>query len=160
METYEEILSRMQEKFAELAGYPADEASDIGIRLRVLAGEIYSLTASMNWLEQQLFAQTAQGELLDLRAQERGIKRRAAQAASGVLLFSRAKPLWYRAVIDKGTVCAVPGGGWRTLRNHRRGDTGGRRHIGDRSSKGGETGKTRKCGGRRGHNIGYGSSWH
>lgn len=109
METYEEILSRMQEKFAELAGYPADEASDIGIRLRVLAGEIYSLTASMNWLEQQLFAQTAQGELLDLRAQERGIKRRAAQAASGVLLFSRAKPLWYRAVIDKGTVCAVPG---------------------------------------------------
>ena len=44
-----------------------------------------------------------------LYTSERGIKRRAAQAASGVLLFSRAKPLWYRAVIDKGTVCAVPG---------------------------------------------------
>ena len=126
METYEEILSRMQEKFAELAGYPADEASDIGIRLRVLAGEIYSLTASMNWLEQQLFAQTA---LVSSRDRQRDRVRST-------------------------------GGGWRTLRNHRRGDTGGRRHIGDRSSKGGETGKTRKCGGGRGHNIGYGSSWH
>ena len=49
METYEEILGRMQGTFEELAGYPADDASDIGIRLRVLAGEVYSLTAAMDW---------------------------------------------------------------------------------------------------------------
>ena len=109
METYEEILGRMQGTFEELAGYPADDASDIGIRLRVLAGEVYSLTAAMDWLEQQFFAQTAQDEQLDLRAQEHGIQRRPAQAAAGELTFSRAKPLWYRAVIDKGTVCALPG---------------------------------------------------
>ena len=109
METYEEILGRMQGTFEELAGYPADDASDIGIRLRVLAGEVYSLTAAMDWLEQQFFTQTAQDEQLDLRAQEHGIQRRPAQAAAGELTFSRAKPLWYRAVIDKGTVCALPG---------------------------------------------------
>ena len=74
METYEEILGRMQGTFEELAGYPADDASDIGIRLRVLAGEVYSLTAAMDWLEQQFFAQTAQDEQLDLRAQEHGIQ--------------------------------------------------------------------------------------
>ena len=79
METYEEILGRMQGTFEELAGYPADDASDIGIRLRVLAGEVYSLTAAMDWLEQQFFAQTAQDEQLDLRAQEHGIQRRPAQ---------------------------------------------------------------------------------
>ena len=61
METYEEILGRMQGTFEELAGYPADDASDIGIRLRVLAGEVYSLTAAMDWLEQQFFAQSAHG---------------------------------------------------------------------------------------------------
>ena len=49
METYEEILGRMQGTFEELAGYPADDASDIGIRLRVLAGEVSSLTAAMGW---------------------------------------------------------------------------------------------------------------
>lgn len=109
METYEEILGRMQTKFAELAGYPADDASDIGIRLRVLAGEVYSLTAAMDWLERQAFAQTAAGETLELRAKERGVERRPARAASGSLIFSRAKPLWYQAVIEKGTVCAVAG---------------------------------------------------
>ena len=39
METYEEILGRMQGTFGELAGYPADDASDIGIRLRVPLGQ-------------------------------------------------------------------------------------------------------------------------
>ena len=111
METYEGILGRMQAKFEELAGYPADDASDIGIRLRVLAGEVYSLAAAMDWLERQTFAQTAQGEALDLRAAERGIARRGAAAASGTLTFARAKPLWYKAAIEKGTVCAVPGEG-------------------------------------------------
>lgn len=65
------------------AGYPADDASDIGIRLRVLAGEVYSLTAAMDWLEQQFFAQTAQGEQLDLRAREHGIQRRPGAGGYG-----------------------------------------------------------------------------
>ncbi len=111
METYEMILGRMREKFEDLAGYPASEASDIGIRLRVLAGEVYSLTAAVDWLERQTFAQTALGESLELRAAERGIRRRPAQAATGMLTFSRAKPLWYDIAVAKGTVCAVPGEG-------------------------------------------------
>ena len=32
--TYEEILTSMQGKFKELAGFEADDASDIGIRLK------------------------------------------------------------------------------------------------------------------------------
>lgn len=43
METYESVLKRMQGRFAELSGFSADDASDIGIRLKVLAGEVYSL---------------------------------------------------------------------------------------------------------------------
>lgn len=51
--------------------------------LRVLAGEVYSLTAAMDWLEQQFFAQTAQDEQLDLRAQEHGIQRAASAGSCG-----------------------------------------------------------------------------
>ncbi len=46
-ETYESILSRMQDRFQELAGFPADDASDIGIRLKVLAGELFSACTNL-----------------------------------------------------------------------------------------------------------------
>ena len=49
-ETYESILSRMQGRFQELAGFPADDASDIGIRLKVLAGELFSACPNLDWL--------------------------------------------------------------------------------------------------------------
>jgi len=109
MDSYETILSRMQNKFTSLAGYSPDEASDIGIRMKVLAGEVYSLHSALEWLKQQTFAQTAQGEQLDLRAQERGITRKAPVAAKGTLVFSRATPLWYSAVVPAGTVCSTAG---------------------------------------------------
>ena len=60
-ETYESILSRMQDRFQELAGFPADDASDIGIRLKVLAGELFSACTNLDWLKRQVFPQTAQG---------------------------------------------------------------------------------------------------
>lgn len=50
-ETYESILSRMQDRFQELAGFPADDASDIGIRLKVLAGELFSACTNLDWLK-------------------------------------------------------------------------------------------------------------
>ena len=43
MDSYQEILDRMKEKYKELSGYDADGASDIGIRMQVLAGEVFSL---------------------------------------------------------------------------------------------------------------------
>lgn len=109
MDTYETILSRMQDRFSALAGYSADDASDIGIRMRVLAGEVYALAAAVDWLKRQTFAQSAQGEELDLRAAERGLTRKPARAAIGSLTFRREKPLWYNARIEEGTVCATAG---------------------------------------------------
>lgn len=38
METYEEIYQRMCGRYRQESGAPFDEASDIAIRLRVLAG--------------------------------------------------------------------------------------------------------------------------
>ncbi len=109
MDGYETILARMKDEFTLLAGYSPDDASDIGIRMKVLAGEIYSLNSAVEWLKMQTFAQTAQGEQLDLRAQERGITRKPPAVATGTLKLQRGTPLWYSAVIPAGVVCATAG---------------------------------------------------
>lgn len=101
----------MQQKFRSLAGYSPDEASDIGIRLKVLAGEIYSVCAAVDWLKAQTFAQTAAQAQLEMRAQERGLSRKPAAAASGTLTFGRGTALWFGVSIPKGTVCASSGVG-------------------------------------------------
>ena len=106
-ETYESILSRMQDRFQELAGFPADDASDIGIRLKVLAGELFSACTNLDWLKRQVFPQTAQGIQLDYHAQQRGIQRKSAVRSQGTLEFSREAALLYDVTIPEGTVCAV-----------------------------------------------------
>lgn len=109
MNTYESILQRMQAAFSQQAGFEADDASDIGIRLKVLAGEIYSACTQADFLKRQVFPQTAQGEYLDLHAAQRGISRKAAVSAAGALTFTRSTPLSYDAPVPVGTVCATPG---------------------------------------------------
>ena len=65
METYGEILARMKAKFAELSGATVNDDSDVGIRMKVLAGEVLSLQSNAQWLKNQMFAQTASGVQLD-----------------------------------------------------------------------------------------------
>ena len=109
MQTYEEILERMENKFSELAGFDANEASDIGIRLKVLAAEIFSAYTSLDWIKTQMFPQTASGEQLDLHAQQRGLTRKAAYKARGNLVFSTTLNAMYDLSIPKGTICSTAG---------------------------------------------------
>lgn len=109
METYEEILSEMENAYERESGHRPEDVSDTGLRLRVLAGELYRLRAELNWLERQAFPQTAAGEWLDRHGEQRGIYRREAQHARGTLTFSRYLPLSFDLIIPAGTVCAVPG---------------------------------------------------
>ncbi len=111
METVETILERMRAAYEESAGFPADEAADIGIRLRVLAGEVFSLWNALEWLKREAFPSTASGAQLDAHAMERGISRKEALPARGVLAFSRAEALDTDLAIPAGTVCAAQGGG-------------------------------------------------
>lgn len=107
MQTYDEILNRMTEKYTQLSGITPDESSDIGIRLRVLAGEVYSNVINADWLKRQMFATTAEGEYLDMHAAERGIERRPATGSSGEVTFSVNEPLDKNINIPKGTVVAT-----------------------------------------------------
>ena len=83
MDKYEEILAKMQNKYKELTGTDPDEASDIGIRLKVLAAELLSAYAELNWMKQQMFPHTASGVYLDMHADQRGITRKEGAKATG-----------------------------------------------------------------------------
>ena len=105
--TYDEILERMNNKFYELSGYEADRVSDIGIRIRLLAGEIFSLTSDIDWLKKQMFPNTASGEQLELHAQQRGLSRKKGDKATGQIMFKLDMPLEYEVTVPKGTVCTT-----------------------------------------------------
>ena len=109
MERFEEILQRMEETYEQESGCKVEDVSEVGLRLRVLAGELHRLDASLDWLERQAFPQTAVGEQLDLHGAQRGVVRREAVKVTGVVSFSRYLPLSFDLVVPKGTVCATSG---------------------------------------------------
>ena len=71
MNSYEEILQRMEEAYEQKSGCKVADVSEVGLRMRVLAGELYRLETSLDWLERQAFPQTASGEQLDLHGAQR-----------------------------------------------------------------------------------------
>lgn len=109
METYEEIYSRMKQKYEDEYGSGLDDSSDIGIKIRVLAGELYNLGCSLEWLKRQMFVETADGENLDRLAMQRGITRRPAVKATGYIRFSVDDSLNADIAIPRGSVVSTFG---------------------------------------------------
>lgn len=109
MESYKEILEKMKNKFTELSGVGIKDDSDVGIRMKVLAGEIFSLQNNVQWLKNQMFAQSATGTQLEYLALERGIYRKTAIKSSGTVKFLREVALDYDLEIPSGTICATNG---------------------------------------------------
>ena len=109
MNSYEEILSGMVEKYRELTGFHPDDASDVGIRMKVLAYQVYSLEHSLEQLEKQLFPQTAQREYLDRHAAQRGISRKKGSPAQGEVTFTRNGLSQGEALIPAGTLVSTAG---------------------------------------------------
>lgn len=109
MESYEAILERMREAYREKSGWVPEEVSDTGLKLQVLAGELYRFWARLEWLERQAFPQTADGTRLDLHGAQRGVVRMGSRKAQGTLTFSRYIPISFDLIIPKGTVCASYG---------------------------------------------------
>lgn len=109
METYEAIYARMKQRWQEESGAECSEASDIAIRLRVLAGELYNMQTNLEWLKRQLFPATATGEFLDRFAEQRGLQRRAAVKATGTLQFSVTETKQTAILLPRGTSVSTGG---------------------------------------------------
>ncbi len=109
-ESYDEILGRMTERYISITGFEPDKVSDIGIRLRLLAGEIYSLNSEIEWLKKQMFADTASGIQLEYHAAARSLSRKKGNKAIGNVVFQLDMPLEYNVIIPEGTVCTTSDG--------------------------------------------------
>lgn len=101
----DEIYQEMLDCFAQRTGTDPDGSCDLAARLYAVAAQVYGLYTQADWVKRQCFPQTAQGEYLDHHAQLRGLTRRQAARAQGVLRFSITQPAQTRRIIPAGTVC-------------------------------------------------------
>lgn len=109
MYSYEEILDKMVKKYEQLAGFSINRESDIMIRLRVLAGELYNSFCAVEFVKRQMFVSGASGEYLDNHALTRGIYRKSGAKAKGEVTFSLSSAIDSDIVIDEGTVVSTTG---------------------------------------------------
>lgn len=109
--SYEEILGRIEDRYEQISGEQPDSLSDCGIRLRMLAAELYSLIGSIEWIKKQMLPDTATGEQLDLFAAQRGLSRISGSRATGRISFRLDTPVEYDLLIPAGTICTTSDGG-------------------------------------------------
>ena len=110
MEEVSTIYERMRAPFAREAGYQPSNGGDMMVRLYALSAEIQSLLAQADWVLEQSFPQTAQGQYLDFHAQERALTRGEGTRASGVLRFFSGGTALSDYEIPAGTVCMTADG--------------------------------------------------
>lgn len=109
MKTIEEIYAQMLARFQAETGVETTGSSDLAVRFYAVAAQIYGLYVQGEWITRQCFPQSAQGEYLDLHAQLRGIERRGASTAQGVIRFLSDGPAPAALTIPAGTVCMTAG---------------------------------------------------
>lgn len=107
METYNEIYQRIKDSYTNNSGEDFDESGDIAIRMKVLAGEIYNMQTSLEWMRRQLFPSTASGVFLDRFAEQRGLTRKPAVKARGQLEFRVNETRATAISIPMGTVVST-----------------------------------------------------
>ena len=94
----------MKESYSGYAGFTPKENSDVCMRLKVLAGEIYKEHAYAEYILRQMFPTTAVGEYLDRHAAQRGLTRKPAVKARGNVQFFPASEDHGDILIPAGTV--------------------------------------------------------
>ena len=100
----------MLERYEQLSGFMPPADSDIVIRMRVLAAELYKEKVFAAYIMRQMFPTTAQGEYLDAHAAQRGLVRKAGTKAEGRVTFRTESAEHGVIVIPAGTeVCTADG---------------------------------------------------
>ena len=108
--TIDEIYGEMLAVFAEASGYLPSASCDLAARLYAAAAQIQGLLLQAQWVLEQSFPQTAQGEYLDRLAALRGISRSVATCATGSLRFGVSSAVSGDLTIRSGTTCMTDGG--------------------------------------------------
>jgi uncharacterized phage protein gp47/JayE len=82
LKTADEIYAELLAAFAQRAGYTPEDTCELSLRLYAAAAELQALHIQADWVLQQSFPQTAEGQYLDYLAQERGLSRTGAVQAA------------------------------------------------------------------------------
>lgn len=109
LKTVEEIYQEMAALFQSQTGLEGGAAGDLAVRLYAVAAQVWGLYLQADWTWRQCFPQTAAGEYLDCHAALRGVERKTAAAARGVVRFSVPEAAQADRVIPAGTVCMTAG---------------------------------------------------
>ena len=109
MNSYDNIVNKMKDKYEELTGGQVSNESDIMMRFKVLATQLLNMENAVEFVKRQMFVSTAEGEYLDMHASERGLTRKDSVKARGEVTFSLSFPSASDIVIEKGTVVATSG---------------------------------------------------
>lgn len=109
MKSVEEIYNEMMAAYVQATGTEAAESGDLAVRMYAMAAQVFALYVQCQWVERQCFPQTAEGTCLDMHAQLRGLERREATAAEGVLRFIVDTAASQDREIPAGTVCMTAG---------------------------------------------------
>lgn len=97
----------MRNRFYEECGEDVKDYSDIELRFKAVASEIYAACTASDFALKQAFVQTATGDYLDKHAEMRGITRKQPEFAKGTLSFFVSEKLDFDVDIPKGTICSV-----------------------------------------------------
>lgn len=100
----------MLDTYEEESGFRPENESDIMLRLRVLAGEIFEERVYAQYILRQMFPTTATGEYLDVHAEQRGLSRKHGTKATGSVMFTAANDEHEDILIPAGTeICTKDG---------------------------------------------------
>ena len=102
--TVEELYGQMVDTFQRETGLALAGDGDMAVRLYAVAAQLYALYVQADWVRRQCFPRRPRG-LPDKHVQLRGLERRAATAAVGVLSFETDHPPEADLSIPEGTVC-------------------------------------------------------
>lgn len=109
MKTIDDIYQEMLVCFGMQTGLEPKEGCDLSARLYAVAAQVYSLYVQADWILRQAFPQTAERDYLDRHAQLRGLERKPAVAAEGIVRFTAGETTETTRDIPQGTVCMTAG---------------------------------------------------
>jgi len=107
MSQYEEILGRLKADFEAECGCRVEDASDTGIKLKVLAEEFARLWEEAEYSRRQIFPDSAEGEYLARHGAMREVYKKEPVRATGKLTFKSLPSAPFDILIPKGTLCAT-----------------------------------------------------
>jgi len=103
------LLERMLSYYKNQTKCTPDHASDVMIRMQVLAAQLDTLCQQAEEAARQASPATATGEALERHAAMRGLARKEGAKATGVVSFRRSTPAGYNINIPAGTVVQSSG---------------------------------------------------